>query len=481
MTLRLGRGEYEAIDVKIRNSTREARRIFFGVLLEQDKSWLLELLAFFNGEMLPQQLFEPTAIHETADCLITQLFTENFYRQKTLPEHFDTPLNHYYQYLSGKEDQTIEIENEIKKEREIVQNISPLNPQKLRKKALEQFASSWEIMKSQPDAAFLCESLKLWSEKWNLTDEWFLDFALKMLCNFKFYFDNEFKVRNQSTLPQPLLILGYRSAAQEAIGETLNSYVWQFDDYILKDTDKFSVFKYKWKIFEMSSETWSPLHTSRSQFVSLVKEILVLNISKVNELMECYEDFLEDGFEKFIERERKALEDHCDRMYQLVIKSGSENGLKSYNYPHIGNFLWKPSEEERGDFIDNTIGEIEKKILQIKGVLRSLESFTKRDFEGKLGEYCNNIEKSVPKNWEKVPRKYSEDEHFKWLIEFQLSPDTKFTTMAKKYDVAPRTVTNAVRGLGKILGLTVREAKKTGRTKGSKNSDKSLRQLGIFG
>ncbi len=90
------------------------------------------------------------------------------------------------------------------------------------------------------------------------------------------------------------------------------------------------------------------------------------------------------------------------------------------------------------------------------------------------------IENAAPKNWNKTPQKYSENRHFEWLIDFQVSPCKSYTEIAKENKVDLKTVREAVQKLAKTIGISIRKANRTGRTKGTKNSQTSNRQLGIF-
>jgi len=109
-----------------------------------------------------------------------------------------------------------------------------------------------------------------------------------------------------------------------------------------------------------------------------------------------------------------------------------------------------------------------------------LNTFTKRKFNAKLTYYCNEIEKSLPENLKKTPQKYSENKHFEWLIDFQVTPCKSYTQIAKENKADLKTVREAVQNLAKIIGISLRKANRTGRTKGTKNSEKSNRQLGIY-
>lgn len=175
------------------------------------------------------------------------------------------------------------------------------------------------------------------------------------------------------------------------------------------------------------------------------------------------------------------MENYCDEIEKQKAENINASNFDPVVIEEVGTFAWIASEQDRVQFIEKTCAKFETRIKKNNEALKSLETFTKGHFETELTRYCNDIEKSLPKEWVRTPMKYSDDKHFEWLVDFQVKPEKSYTEIAKDEDIkARKTVREAVEELARTIGISLRQSKRTGRPKGTKNSPKSNRQLGIF-
>lgn len=198
MALRFG-GELESTKSKKMTSTIEARRLFFSLILEMKREVVTDLVRLFKIESLPEA-FQSLARHPLSHHTKYSVPVKFFLLHTKKPDLFsvdlseagfkhdirDTPILAYFDFIfknQSKFDKLLK-----KSEAEHRKFASKPSRDLITTSALEKLIPSWDFLQSKGDSKWLCSELTKWAEKWNLTDEWCLDFALGTLSAFKVSF-----------------------------------------------------------------------------------------------------------------------------------------------------------------------------------------------------------------------------------------------------------------------------------------------------
>ena len=117
--------------------------------------------------------------------------------------------------------------------------------------ALEKFIPDWNTLKSRNDSEWLCKTLIEWSEKWNLTADWCLDFALECLRICKVDLIDEFQIpENYLTINAFELLRKYSNFWQGgfAWNSALGKQIWknQNNYSIADEISRYPEFNYVW-------------------------------------------------------------------------------------------------------------------------------------------------------------------------------------------------------------------------------------------
>jgi hypothetical protein len=109
----------------------------------------------------------------------------------------------------------------------------------------------------------------------------------------------------------------------------------------------------------------------------------------------------------------------------------------------------------------------------------SLKTLCKGEFERKLAIYCDSVERRIPQNYAKTPAKYNQ-EHFNWLVDYQVAPTKEYKEIAQEIDVKDRPTIDAIkksiRRLSKLIEISLRKSKSLGRPKGIKETKTRRRE-----
>lgn len=485
MGLRLGSGDYERIDVDIRQSTLEARHLFFQTLGQKKCECFRNLLRLFNSEIIPYDYWNEQNYQYTFFTCVLALSKKLPSEYKLLPDFIDTPVFHYYSFLSKKELLIKKLEND----EELQKFVTRYDPNERKNNSLKQIIPNWNELKANKEAKLLCQSLENWADKYHLNEDWLLDFALQILRHFKLNFDTSlsrfYQSENQIYLFHSLKI-DYEIDIEKSVGKAIFDYHWEEvmrHDWVaifenLPDTPSFI---YRWHHFELPSNAWVVTIESRQHFCNKMREILNTNLTnlKYSEKFWGYSD--EKELDLFMEGCKKKLEIYCDEIEKRLANAGDESFIE-YTFADfgiVGTANWYPSRHTRGEFIEDVLPELKNRIEKNSQALQSLTSFTKSHFEKQLTKYCNEIEKNLPANFSRTPQKYDGEKHFEWLIDYQVTPFNSFREIAKTNSTDKKTISEPVKDLANMIGLSLRNAKR-GRPLGVKNSPKSNRQLGIL-
>jgi hypothetical protein len=483
MTKRLGSGDYERADVEVKQSDIEARYLFLKTLKNKRSYWAYDLLGLFNFDKRLREFLDLDKIDYTIHFFLSYLLDKNPPNLEISPEIIDTPLINYYRFFFDKEKEIKRLESDTN-----TQQFAEFHDSiKRRNDALKKIIPNWKELKIRKDAEALCTSLQRWATEYNLNENWFLDLALGILRIFKSEFDFKLPIfvwTNTRPDEERSHRINYEWEIRDSISKAISDY---WNDEVLRnkglgfdDLGEFPEFEYRWRDFELPPSTWLVRVSSRRGFVEEMQDKLQEKVAYLSHFNQLWSYSNGVKLIHLLESKRKRIENYCDCIEQQKSENIDENVFPPIDFEAIGKFVWVPSKQIREQFVEGTLSELKIQIEKNQKALKSYESFTKKHFEAELRKYCNKIEKALPKNWEKTPQKYSEDKHFEWLIDFQVTPCKSYTQIAKENNVDLKTVREAINGLEKIVGITLRKAKHTGRPKGSKDSEQSVRKIGTY-
>ena len=485
MALLLGSGEYEKIDNNIRQSTLKVRHIFLQKLGDKRSQCFFDLLRLFNSNIAPVEFWNEQNRQNVFSLSILALSKKLPADIKMLPELIDTPLFHYYTFLFEKES----LIKELEKDEELQNFVTSFDPKERKKNAIKKIIPNWKVLKSIPEAKMLCQSLENWADKYHLNEEWILDFVLQILCFFKLNFENSlfnyFQSENQSYFFYSIKT-DYEIDVATSVGKANFDYDWEEMmrmDWvtIFENSEDFPSFIYRWRDFELPSTTWVVTIETRQHFCKKMREVFNDSIANLKDSKRHWHYTNEKELNVLLERCKKQLVNYCDKIEERLVNSGDEYFIQftPIYFNNIGKANWYPSKQTRDEFIDEVLPELKILIANNKKALQSLATLTKRHFEIKLKEYCNEMEHNLPANYVRTPQKYAGEKHFEWLIDYQVTPNKSFREIAEVNKTDKKTISEPVKELAEILGLSLRKSKQ-GRPSGTKDSPKSNRQLRIL-
>ncbi|HEX9928937.1 MAG TPA: hypothetical protein VGB02_10425 [Pyrinomonadaceae bacterium] len=483
MSKRLGNGEFERADVEVRQSTLVARHKFLEILDKRKGNCLFELVRLFDFNFVPTEFLDKERIDNTVYFFLHYLLSKKPYETEIRANIIDTPLINYYSFLFDHEDEIKQLEND-----ENFQKLTLPNSAARRNKAIGKIVGNWKDLKNRDEAKAFCLTLENWAKSYNLREDWILDFALKVLSRFKSEFDSEiarFKRMPVTDITISWFITAYEMESRNSIRKGIYDYyhneIWSNQWEGFDDLAELPAFNYRWRDFELTSETWLARMTTRKQFIAIMNEKLDKTIESIRRLETRFPQSTEAELADLVKQCRSYLENYCDDIEKQKAENIDVSNFAPIAIEEIGTFAWIHSEQDRVQFIEKTCAEFETRIKKNNEAIKSLKTFTKGHFEAELTKYCNDIEKFLPKEWVRTPMKYSDDKHFEWLVDFQVEPVRGYTEIARENNIkARKTVREAVEELARQISISLRQSKRTGRPKGTKNSPNSNRQLGIF-
>ena len=483
MAKRLGCGEYERADVEIKQSDIEARYLFLKALKAKRSFWVQDLLGLFKYDESLKEFLENDKVDSTIHFFLSYLLSRNPHKKEIIPELINTPLINYYWFFLDKENEIKQLENDEDTQSLVESNDSV----KCKSHILKKLIPSWKELKNQPSATALCASLENWAKEYNLNEDWFLDFALNILRFFKSEFDFQLAnfawintSLNEARLHRTIYESEVRDSISTAISEFRREEVWKNEWLGFDDLDTLPAFEYRWRNFALPPLTWLIRMCSRKGFVVEMQDKLNEKVEHIRYSHQLYSYSNDEQLNHLIENKRKYLESYCDYIEKQQSENIDESIFPPANFEAIEKFFWLPSKQTREKFVEATLLEIKTQIEENHEAHKSYETFTKRHFKAEITKYCNDLEKSLPKDWVKTPVKYSEEKHFEWVVEFQITPYKSYTQIAKENNVHLTTIKENVEKLAPKIGILLRKAEHTGKPIGTKDSNTSLRKLNIF-
>ncbi len=464
MARRFGFGEYEKADVEVRDSTWEMRHQFLTVVSAREQA-LRDLVLpanlhlFLSGLSLSDQDF-------IYFVLVVSAFGKPIKKAEICRENFNTPFNHFVRYLDEKSDEIDSEASDLRKNRRLQ------GERDVRSDAIRRIVGDWLDLKDQESAAKLSAALTDWAMANNLNEDWIIDFILMLLKNLKVAFDTvmfnltEISVDESATLEYSYIFESvFNKAKSEALLEHHSRRVminiWRYDE-----SPQYPPFEFKYKDFVMKPVTWFPHIIVRPQFISDFG-------SKFESVFRALRDL-----DKFPDFDAKSyypkLETHCDSVEAALKNNLDRSSVPPCSVCHLDELVfnaatWDPSILTRAEFIREYTKELTRGFEFFKAMAKSLDSKVRSHLDLKLFSYCNQVEKLVPKTYERTREKYN-NTHFHWLVDFQIPPYKSYKQIAlgepEGRQISEDAVRKAILRLSKVLGLKLRAAPKTGRPKG---------------
>ncbi len=195
-------GEYELKDTDLAVSTIEGRVFFLEMLAVYKPEVIEHFTRLANRDSIPKIYLENREFNQTLNLFFMRhlIFPSNFSLDV---EEFDiskdvrkTPILSFVEYVFSNQDEYVELEKKVEYEYRKEKDNQYFSKLVEEETLIRQFPK-WSEMQKKEKAKDLCAALKDWAEKWNLTDDWCLDFAIDMLRNFRTNFlngwENDFK------------------------------------------------------------------------------------------------------------------------------------------------------------------------------------------------------------------------------------------------------------------------------------------------
>ena len=414
MGIRLG-GELELKDVDVKSSTLNARQLFLELIWEMKPEAVLDLLRLFNYESLPLRLQESQQPVNFATRLFLlhlkyyQFYSTDIFKYDFKADVRQTPLLAYFEYLFINQTKFETLLKDSKKYWS--DRASNPQPSLIIDKALVDLIPDWRALQSNPDANSLCSLLIQWAEKWNLNEEWCLDFALEVLKRFKIDLIDKLSLKV----------------------ELLEDFSITLDDY---------------EQFQNEGIAWQQALLNLRFGNARTKYIHPIQIPKSPEF-------------KFIwtqqtNRQRVSIFEVKDNWSPTIFtKETFKKRLEKQFWSEFLNYFAKKP--------DSLVG-------QISEVSRKLNEFQKR-----LDKYISKVEPLYKNVTIPTIVKKGGDKHFRWLISYQIPPVKGYEELSKENSVTRKAISDAIKDASKIINLALRQAKKSGRPKGARDINKRHR------
>jgi hypothetical protein len=415
MGIRLG-GELELKDIDDKASTLNARQIFLDLVWEMKPEAILDLLRLFNYESLSLRLQKSQQLVNFAARLFLlhlkhyKLYSVDLSKYDFKADVRQTPLLAYFEYLFINQ---TKFEKLLKNSKKFWSDRTN-NPQPslITDKALVDLISDWKTLQSNPDAKSLCALLLQWAEKWNLNEEWCLNFALDVLRRFK------------------TELIDNLSLKMEFLEENSTFGLYEYEEF----QDEGSAWKLA--LFSLKYENAGKKHNYSTQVPKSPEFKFIWTQESKGKRVAIFE--IKDNWSPTI-------------FTKESFKKRVENQLWSKFF----NYFTKKS--------DSLVG-------QISEVSRKLNEFQKR-----VNKYTSKVESLYKNVAIPSVLKKGGDKHFRWLIKYQIPPVKSYEKLSKENSVTRKAISDAIKGASKIIGLTLRHAQKSGRPKGTKDSHKRRR------
>jgi hypothetical protein len=249
-------GEYELKDVDIRTSTIEAQKLFLELLWEMKPDVVFDLTRLFNFDSMPVDWQDkPDQIDFATKLFLFHTQYESAYKNDLTKFGFksdvrDTPVLAYFDFIHKNRPEFNKLLE--KSEENWKQLTSEPGTPLIISWALQELIPDWKTLQLRNDSEWLCRTLIQWAKRWNLNNDWCLDFALECLKNSKIRLFDTFRIpenyletKTFDLLRSFYLFRQLGSAWSWALWDAR----WKYhkDNSILTTIPDYPSFEYKWK------------------------------------------------------------------------------------------------------------------------------------------------------------------------------------------------------------------------------------------
>jgi len=406
--MKLG-GELELRGVDTKTSTIVARRLFLNLVWEMKSEVVNDLMRLFNIESVPADLpVKPNPIDYSAKLFLLHTKSQHYYLIDLTELGYEsdvrqTPILAYFDYIFRNQTKFDELLIESEKK---WKDCSPAPHQKLiTQSALGELIPNWKTLQSRNDAVWLCAELYQWAEKWNLKDDWCLDFALDCLKDFKI----------------------------ELIDEC------HFDDDYLESNHYCS------SLWELNQFCHHGVSWER-------------NLSS----------FRSENIENYLFTDKIKGYPKLNYVWELKTKNGKQKifSVDEYYNPLVmfPEFFRRKVEEQ---FWSKFFDFFSRRQYIFVGNNKLLTDELNK-FQKSVDEYIKKAEKAMKPFADKTAIKKSGDKHFRWLVEYQIL-ERSFNSLAKEKGVDRKAITDGIKDVSQLINLTLRDSSEGGRKQGAKD------------
>lgn len=464
MATAFGFGTFERNDREVKLSTLFMRREFLNVLFEEKDGWARDLLRIVNFDLLPKdEDSEDSKNIVFIYCLLTILGKRE--SNPKAEDVYDTPFFRYLEYLKTRESEISELSKKI----DVDNRNNNFSLSAIRQMAINELIPDWQFLTKDINAEKLCNIIRDWGTEYNLSDEWLLDFALLTLKEFEneifqYYDGKNLEELAQEPISRYLYIYNdfietsYRSASSDF-------YLYFIAPEFLESANyenELPIFDYWRSELLLEPVIYYPF-SFREEFIRKTKQEIMFRIDDLKMI---------SNYGLNINALKKQILDHCNNI-RTYIKDGVRDYLPSYEFKieHIRLFseTWYPAKCSEDEFVKEVCNKILSTFEDWKTASQNIEKFSESDFDLKLALYCDKVDRKMPPNYSKTPKKYTDSTHFRWLAKYHVKPCKSYNEMVNEYKgiYSKDQIRKGIKDIYKKIGLTEREHKPAGRPKGS--------------
>lgn len=419
--MKLG-GQLELKDLEVKTSTKEARIIFLKLIPEMMPEVVLDLTRLFNLESLPEKWLESPMDWQGDNAEIRRA-KRLFLLHTKEPNHYltdlatlgfkadvrKTPLLAYFDFLFKNQ---AELEKRLEESRKNWEGYTPnASDELITERALEYLIPDWKTLQSKTGSERLCAELKNWAKKWNLNDDWCLDFALHCLRNFKTGMIDKLR------------------CPKDFLEKDKVMYLWEFNKYVnngkawndvvfflrLSNTENHFFIPQQFSNFPLFKYVWL------QRFDRQAEEVFTVD-GRYNPLVDQDDIFRNEMREIFWRRFFECFQ-----------------------------FKWSVFISEHTKVSDEI-----------------------RKFDRILDNYISKVKEKFAPYAEETVSKRSGDKHFRWLIEYQIGVKS-YKKLSEENGVDRKAIKDGIKDASHIIELTLRDASAGGKGKGVKDSTNKKR------
>lgn len=413
--MKLG-AELELKDQELKTSTLEARKIFFELILQMKPEVSIDLLRLFNLDSIPLK-WKKSQTHLDSCAKVFLFYTkrpELYYADLSKlgfkKDVRETPLLSYFEFIFKNQSEFDELLSSSEKE---CKKITP-HPDSdfIVITALTKLIPDWKTLHTKKYSERLISNLSNWAKKWNLNEDWCLDFALDCLrhCKInlidKFQFPDDFLTNNEFNSVLDFNHYQQSGSAWYGAWLKLNMISHGTENLILEKIPNYPFFEYKWKENDGGKE----------------QEIFQIR-----------------GFYNPITMLKVEFRQEMEQQFWS----------KFFDFYSLRQHLF--------------VGMMPELIKELKNFQTSIEN------------YISEVELIVESITDETVNKKEIIRHIGWMIEYQIPPFKSYSKLSEQQLMTRKGIESGVKEVCKLIGLTLRKSSENGRPKGSKDSYKRRR------